>query len=315
MIKLPKPEHGSQDWLLNRWRDENGKTTFGASEAASLMSQSPYQTRAALYVAKSHPPKASADNPVFRRGNVLEPALLAEAGYLLGTEIMTPDFQYRRNRFTITMDGVDNADSPKLGVEAKTSTKYSISSSSDLPPEWLWQGWTQQYVLQCPIKFVVLDRNLAITVVDLPDNPKSLQMLEEVSEWFGSLVDQQELPDWDFDELNAEEVSQLYKYSPSEVELPPMALDLVYLLDTARANKKTAEIAEQEAKDALARMLQGAEIGTVDGVPVISWKEYQGRLSLDTKALQGDHPDLCAEYQKQGSSFRTMKSITKRKGG
>jgi predicted phage-related endonuclease len=315
MEKIPKPEHGSDQWLLNRWRDADGKTTFGASEAPALMGASPYQSRAGLYVAKSQPPKPSEDNPVFRRGHVLEPALLGEAGYLLGITVLTPEVQYRRGRFTISMDGVDNEDHPTIGIEAKTTTKYSISSSGDLPAEWLWQGWAQQLVLGCPIKFVVLDRNMSISMVDLPDNPAALAELQSQSEWFGNLIDAQELPEWDLDEFDSDDIAAIYKHSPASVELPSTAVDLVWVLEDARAQRRAAEKAEQAAKDALARLLQGHEIGTVDGQPIVSWKEYQGRQSLDTKALQADHPELCAQYQKQGASYRTMKALNPRKEG
>lgn len=316
MEKIPKPEHGSEQWLLNRWRDSEGRTTFGASETPALMGSSPYQSRAGLYVAKSQPPKPSEDNPVFRRGHVLEPALLGEASYLLGgIPIVTPEVQYRRGRFTISMDGVDNEDSPTIGVEAKTTTKYSISSSADLPAEWLWQGWTQQYVLGCPIKFIVLDRNLAITMVDLPDNPSAIEQLQTQAEWLGRLIDAQELPEWDLDDFDSEDISAMYKYTPTSIDLPATAVDLVWVLEDARSQRRAAEKAEQAAKDAIARLLQGHEIGTVDGQPIVSWKEYKGRMSLDTKALQLAHPELCAEYQKQGASFRTMKALNPRKAG
>ena len=37
MQRIPKPPHGSVEWLNVRHRDENGKVTIGASEAGALM--------------------------------------------------------------------------------------------------------------------------------------------------------------------------------------------------------------------------------------------------------------------------------------
>jgi predicted phage-related endonuclease len=313
MKTIPKPEHGSNEWLLNRWKDSEGNCTFGASEVPALMGASPYQSRAGLYLSKMEQPEPSEDNPVFRRGHVLEPALLGEAGYLLGINIITPEVQYRHERFTISMDGVDSEDAPTIGIEAKTTTKYSISKSSDLPPEWLWQGWTQQFVLGCPIQFVTLDRNMSISLVELPDNPQALEELATQAEWLGSLIDKQELPDWDLDDFSALDISKMYPTKPESIELPESVMDLLWVLEDARATKKSATNAEDVAKDAIARMLKGFQVGTVNGESVVSWKEYAGRMSLDTKNLKLAYPELCEQFMRMGAPFRTMK-VLKNKG-
>jgi predicted phage-related endonuclease len=311
---IPKPTHGSQEWLLNRWKDDNGKCTFGASEAPALMGVSPYTSRAQLFVSKmSEPEPSDQDNPVFRRGHILEPALLTEASRLLGVNIVTPHVQYRKGRFTVSKDGVDDETSPNVGVEAKTTTKYSISSADDLPAEWLYQGWAQQWVLGVPIYFVVLDRNMTISMVELPDNRSAIEAMLEQAELLGGLIDRKAQPEWDLDEFNAEDIALVFKQEPTSVELPAEAIHFVHVLEEARAAKKEAEKNESSAKDALARFLQGNEIGVVEGRPVISWKEYKGRESVDVKALQASYPELCAEFTKQGAPYRVMKSLIKNK--
>jgi predicted phage-related endonuclease len=46
MERIPKPKHGSKEWLLTRWRDDLGRCVFGASDIPALMNASPYKTRA-----------------------------------------------------------------------------------------------------------------------------------------------------------------------------------------------------------------------------------------------------------------------------
>jgi predicted phage-related endonuclease len=53
MERIPKPKHGSKEWLLTRWRDDQGKCVFGASDIPALMNASPYKTRAELFADKS----------------------------------------------------------------------------------------------------------------------------------------------------------------------------------------------------------------------------------------------------------------------
>ena len=162
MQVIPKQKHGSKEWLLARWKDEQGRCVFGASDVPALMGVSPYKSRAALFADKTNEPVEQPSNAVFDRGNDLEPALIARASKQLGTNIITPEVIYRDGRLSISLDGVDNEQSPTVVVEAKTTTRYSIYESSDLPAEWLWQGWAQQAVLEVPVWFVVLDRDLRI---------------------------------------------------------------------------------------------------------------------------------------------------------
>ena len=153
MQLIPKPKHGSKEWLLTRWRYEQGRCVFGASDIPTLMNASPYKTRAELFADKSNEPVEQADKAVFRRGNLLEPALLTAASEQLGKEFFTPDSVYRDGRLSISLDGVDNEQKPTIVIEAKTSTRYSIYDANDLPTEWLWQGWAQQSVLECHVWF------------------------------------------------------------------------------------------------------------------------------------------------------------------
>ena len=75
MKLIPKPKHGSKEWLLERWRDEQGRCLFGASDIPALMNASPYKTRGELFVNKLHEPQEQADSAIFRRGNLLEKPL------------------------------------------------------------------------------------------------------------------------------------------------------------------------------------------------------------------------------------------------
>ena len=312
MQVLPKQKHGSKEWLLARWKDEDGRCVFGASDVPVLMGSSPYKTRGELFADKVNEPVVSEETAAFRRGNLLERPLLEEASRILGTNIFTPDVIYRDGRLSISLDGVDNEQNPTIVVEAKTSTRYSIYKSEDLPEEWLWQGWAQQAVLQVPVWFVVLDRDQRISVVELPDNPAAIDALQIETAVFGGWVDGEPM-DEDINNFSAADIARIWKVTPTSVELPASAVDWANQLEEARALAKQAADLESKAKDALAQMMLGNEVGTVDGVQLVSWKQQAGKASLDTKQLRADHPELVSQYEKQGAPFRVMR-ITKGKG-
>ena len=306
MQVIPKAKHGSKEWLLARWKDEQGRCVFGASDIPVLMGASPYKTRGELFADKVNEPVVQEETAVFRRGNLLEKPLLEEASRILGANIFTPDVVYRDGRLSISLDGVDNANQPTVVVEAKTSTRYSVYTSNDLPDEWLWQGWAQQAVLQVPVWFVVLDRDQRISVVQLPDNPQAIDTIQLETSVFGGWVDGDPM-DEDISNFSAADIARIWKPTPTIVELPTSAVDWALQLDEARAMAKQAADLETKAKDALAQMMLGNEIGTVDGVQLVTWKQQAGRESLDTRQLRADHPDLVAQYEKQGAPFRVMR--------
>lgn len=306
MQVIPKAKHGSKEWLLSRWKDDDGRCVFGASDIPALMGASPYKTRGELFADKVNEPVVQEETAVFRRGNLLEKPLLEEASRMLGANIFTPDVIYRDGRLSISLDGVDNANQPSVVVEAKTSTRYSVYTSDDLPDEWLWQGWAQQAVLQVPVWFVVLDRDQRISVVELPNNPQAIDTIQLETSVFGGWVDGDPM-DEDINNFSAADIARIWKPTPTSIELPASAVDWAMQLEEARAMAKQAADLETKAKDALAQMMLGNEIGTVDGVQLVTWKQQAGRESLDTKQLRADHPELVAQYEKQGAPFRVMR--------
>jgi len=308
MQAIPKPKHGSKEWLLTRWRDDQGRCVFGASDIPALMNASPYKSRAELFADKLNEPIEQADKAVFRGGNLLEPALLQAASEQLGKQFFTPDSVYRDGRLSISLDGVDNEQAPTIVIEAKTSTRYSIYDSNDLPIEWLWQGWAQQSVLDCPVWFSVLDRDLRINVVELPKNEVAIDALRLETEVFGEWIDNNTPPMEEINNFSADDIARIIKPTPTMIELDATAAQLVIDLEKARAASKEASDAEARIKDALAQMMLNHEIGMFNGQKILSWQQQAGRTALDVVRLRADHPELVKQYGKQSNAYRVMRT-------
>ena len=309
---IPKPLHGSYEWLLTRWRDGKGRCVFGASDIPVLMGASPYKSRGELFADKLNEPQVQPDSAVFRRGNLLEPPLIDAASEFLGLTIFTPQTIYRDNRLSVSLDGVDNTIDPSIVVEAKTTTRYSINDSTDLPIEWLWQGWAQQSVMNCPVWFSVLDRDLKISVVCCPENKEAIDSLRLETEVFGDWIDQGIVPDDEINNFSADDIARIYQVVPTSIELDVSAIDWLIALDDARNQSKQAAELETKARNAIAQMLLGNEIGLVNGAKVVSWKQQAGKLSLDTASLRADQPVLVKQYEKQGNPYRVMRTHRKK---
>ena len=87
----------------------------------------------------------------------------------------------------------------------------------------------------------------------------------------------------------------------------------VEALDDARKMGADAERLEQDAKDALAQMMLDAEVGTVNGETVITWKQQKGRATTDVARMRQEHPELVASYEKQGTPFRVFRTTKGKK--
>lgn len=306
-----KPEHSSLDWKLQRWKDENGFCVLGASDAPALMNASPYKTRADLFIDKTTPPTEDATfNDAFYRGNILEPSLVQHAMNELKIDLVTPDVVYRNGRWSISMDAVDVERAPTIGVECKTTTRYRIETADDLPAEWRWQGYAQMAVLNVPIFFSVLDAGQRLRLVELERNQEAIDLLNEQAEEFADSVDRNV---WigHINSMTAEQIAMFAEPTEEPVELGEDALTWIATLEEARTMKRQGEFLEKEAKDHIARMLQGGTRGVVNGVPVVSWKEHKGKESLDVEALREAHPDLVAQFMRSGRSYRVMRLVTK----
>jgi hypothetical protein len=149
---------------------------------------------------------------------------------------------------------------------------------------------------------------MRLSVIETPDKPEAIDALMEEAEIFGTLVDSGEMPPT-LDDFSADQIATMFKAEPSRIELPSDALSLVEQLVLARGLRKSAEEEESQAKDALARLLSGNEIGSVGGMDVVSWKQQGGKSRLDTRALLEAHPELREQFTVTSAPFRVMRVL------
>lgn len=313
MQLVTKPANRNE-WLATRKRTPEGLVSFGGSDAPILMGASAFKTRGELFVEKAtmtvneEPPTAA-----MTTGNYAEPMLLQVASDMIGIPLVTPQTMYRDGQWLITADGVDNETDPKICVECKTTSRYSIRDASDIPTMYLWQMWAQSMVLDCPVFLSVLDRDLRLSVIECPPNKDAYAVLRLEAEVFGEWVLRgQPMPD-DIDNFSATAISTLFRAENRSVELGTDALMWIEALEDARKMGADAERLERDAKDHLARMLLDADTGTINGQTVITWKQQKGRATVDVARMREDHPDLVAAYEKEGSPFRVFRTTKGKK--
>ena len=302
MKTILKPEHGSLEWLQTRHKHD-GKTIVGASEVSAIMGVNPYKNIVDLAIEKLQPPQVRDKNEAMKRGIFLEQGLLDYASAEIGSLIVTPAEMYLNGRIISTLDGVTN-DSTRL-FEAKTTTGWV--QGDECLPEWFWQAQAQMFCTDAQIvTFIVLDRQLRITMFDVFRDEEAITDMVAKAEAFGTAIDEERLPE-DVP-LSANQVGQLHPTPDAgEIELGAAGLELLQRWQSAKEMVKHYQQEEDELKDALANILREHDAGTVDGHKVVTFKA-QSTTRFDQKALLDTQPELAKQFTKS-SSFRVLRIV------
>ena len=306
---IPKPTHGSQDWLNLRWANEKGEKRITASVAAAIHGEHKYTTPADLAVEllAATPPVPTEQNDAMRRGTILEGPLMGWAGEILNETITEPAelycFEDSGVRLMSTMDG--RSLSGKF-YELKT---YNKRWTGQLSRTWYWQGVQQAICTGSnEINWIIFDSDLQLQFHTQTVTSDEKQIHIEAARKFLGFIDMGMMPD--VADPTYDNAASLYPEGyGNTVVLGHEVYASLERLAQAREQKKQAEAVEELIKGELAMLLQDAEYGAIDGTQVVSWKNSK-RTSFDTKKFEAEHPALAEKFKKT-STFRTMRIIAK----
>lgn len=314
--QFKKPKYLSPEWHDVR-RTQNGGFVFGASECPALMGASPFDTLADLCVKKLNPPKVRDDNDATRRGHILEPSLIAHAAHTYGVDIVVPENMFRHGRIVATLDGAFMQDGECRTVfEAKTTTAYALTDG--IPDTYFWQGQAQLDATGADnVIFVVLDRTMRIGFWEMQPDWQAIAELREQAERIGKRLDNGEIPTATDMAFTHKQVEALFPKPVGSKELTGQMCDYVTLWSALQEQAKQLQHDADEVKDRLADFLRDAEVGTVGGIPVLSYKAQSRKGGVDYEAFFNKHPHLrkeAMENTKPDTHFRVLRKL-KSSGG
>ena len=309
LYTIPKPTHGSQDWLNLRWANEKGEKRITASVAAAIHGEHKYTTPADLAVEllAATPPVPKEQNDAMRRGTILEGPLMGWAGEILNETITEPAelycFEDSGVRLMSTMDG------RSLNGKFYELKTYNKRWTGQLSRTWYWQGVQQAICTGSnEIYWIIFDSDLQLQFHTQTVSSDEKQIHIEAARKFLGFIDMGMMPD--VADPTYDNASTLYPEGyGNTVVLGHEVYASLERLAQAREQKKQAEAVEELIKGELAMLLQDAEYGAIDGTQVVSWKNSK-RTSFDTKKFEAEHPALAEKFKKT-STFRTMRIIAK----
>lgn len=309
--QIPKPTHGSPEWLAVRWRDEEGRARISASVAAAVHNEHPYTSAGALALEllAEQPPQPKEMNDAMLRGNSLESGIREWAASIKGTPLFEPDNMYTYNDDGVRLIATLDAEDIEGRVhEIKTSRR---KWTGVLPRHWYWQGVQQAICANVSeITWVIMDSSLQIffhtQVVTSDEKGQHIQACRN----FLAQIDMGMVPDGAAFDYETVQNAHPEAEPGTKVELDEEHAELLRQYATLKSAVEEMTDAMDGTKAKICKFMGDAELATIDGQVVCRWKTST-RSSLDSKKLEADHPTLAARYKKQ-SQYRTF-TVTKEK--
>lgn len=291
------------------WEQER-RSSVGASEVAAVLGLSPYSTALDVYKHK-HGVDREFDPLLSFIGHESEAIIAKWVERYSGLDVrMDPAFMARSAEWPFLHASFDRVSSgPFTTWQFKTAHHYTGHKWDEgIPTDIRVQVQAEMAVAGTQRAAVVVwigGREFRLFWEPRDDRFIREHMIPALTEfWDGVQAGSAPMPS-----TLAENAEQFPTISGKEIEASDAALEAI-----ERRAVLLSDIQEQKAEaDALqlvvANYMGDADSLTHEGRKVLTYKTQAGRASFDGKKFREEHPDLAAEYTKQGAPFRVMRTV------
>jgi putative phage-type endonuclease len=296
-----------QAWLQAR------KHSIGGSEAGIIAGLNPWKSPYELWLEKTGQaePPALEDNERIYWGNVLEDTVAKEFTKRTGKKVQRRGLM-QSNAYPFITASVDRlVTGEPAGLECKTTSAYNVKQWADgqTPPSYYCQCQHYMLVTGAPYWYIaVLIGGQQYEYRKIERDNEDIAALLEMEQDFWQHVTDRTPPAIDGTDSCTNAIREKFKGGNAEpVTLPSTAAALIESYDALKQAEKDAKAQRQKVENELCTMLGDNESGYI-GERLISWKSHAGRITLDTKQLKSDLPDIYEKYAKEGKPYRTFKA-------
>ena len=313
---LPEFEVDTPEW------HEARRSSLGASEVAAVLGLSPWQTPLSVYMAKMGIRNEIPENLAYF-GRALEPVI---AGWISDTHpevgLMSDGFSARADEWpwlTVSPDRI--AFVPPSGGLGVAYVPVELKTSSAFGRDKWSEGVPLFYQAQVQAQIAVLDAPYGWLAVLHGGNEPELYRIERDDDFIENHLIPKTKAFWEDHVLaqvppeptTTEEAIALWPGTEGvTVEGGPELLDLwdTYGLMQAESVDLTERL--DAVKLELQRAMQDAVAVTYQGQELFTWKPRKGSTRFDAAALKTEHPDIHAQYVKQGDPTRVFRRIPRK---
>lgn len=300
--RIAKPEHGGQEWLNIRFRDEHGNKRVSASAVAAIYGLHPF-VRKDQYAAElmgDIPPSPIPPNPAMERGNRLEPFVLEWAADKLGIPFITPEEMFACDspngaRMVATLDGFWEDGDKRIILEIKTTTR---KWEGVLPDYWRIQGIQQAICADTDkVIWAVFDPSMILHFHEQHVTPaEQAEHISAVETWLNA-IELGMTPSgvkWSYETV----ITRHKRAVENTVKLDTDARELFNQLRHVRNELASYKELEDKLKAQICELMGENDAASINGVTVATWKP-QVRETFDVKAFKEANPELANQFTKQ----------------
>ena len=307
MIMTAAEIENREAWLKVR------NDSIGGSEAAAIVGMNPWKSEYTLWLEKTGQSQQEdiSENECVHFGTILEQVVADEFCRREGKKVRKCGL-FRSNRYPFMTASFDRLlVGEDAGLECKTSNAFKREEwdEGEIPPNYYVQCQHYMLVSGLPrwyIACLIGGNHFVSWVVERNDD--DIAALEQAEIAFWDKVQRHIMPEVDGSESSTDSLKKMYKGGQAEpVMLPQESMDLLKRLDELKALKADIDSQTKDIQNKLCAMLGDNEIGIIgegDNERKVSWKTVNGRVTIDSKKLKKDLPNVFKKYSKKSADSR-----------
>ena len=291
---------------------------IGGSDASIIAGMNRWKSPFQLWQEKTGQvePEELDDNEYIYWGRVLEQAVADRFSELTGKQVHKQGMLQNKD-YPWMLANVDRMIvGENAGLECKTTNSFAGK-------QWDGDNLPDAYYLQCQhymmatgmekwyIACLIGGNHFVWKPVER--NEEDIQALFNLEKEFWEInVQKGVMPDVDGTDSCTQALRERFPGgNVEEIELPSEAEQILKDLDMYQESEKQSKEKIAELKNRLALMLGDHEAGFC-GDRLITWKTQKGRVTVDSKALKKEIPEIFDRYSKVGKSTRNIKISQKK---
>ncbi|WP_026765588.1 YqaJ viral recombinase family protein [Selenomonas ruminantium] len=307
MIMTAAEIENREAWLKVR------NDSIGGSEAAAIVGVNPWKSEYTLWLEKTGQSQQEdiSENECVHFGTILEQVVADEFCRREGKKVRKCGL-FRSNKYPFMTASFDRLlVGEDAGLECKTSNAFMRGpwDEGDIPPNYYVQCQHYMLVSGFPrwyIACLIGGNHFVSWVVERNDD--DIAALEQMEFAFWDKVQHHIMPEVDGSESSTDSLKKMYKGGNNEpIVLPQESMDLLKRLDELKALKSDIDFQTKDIQNKLCAMLGDNEIGIIgegDNERKVTWKTVNGRVTIDSKKLKKDLPDVFEKYSKKSADSR-----------
>lgn len=307
LIMTIKDMQDHDKWLKTR------NLGIGGSDAGAIMGMNPWKGPYELWLEKTGqviPEDISGKESVYW-GTVLEETVAEEFARRAEKRVRRAGMM-QNNENPWMLANVDRlVIGEKAGLECKTTNAFSVKEweADSLPDSYYWQCQHYMLVTGLPVWYIaVLIGGNHFDFKAIPKNDDDVKALYDAeNEFWNKNVKERIMPEIDGSKSTKQAIDYMHPESKDEskIDLTSDADEYIQMIAGYKSQEKEMKSKITEYENKLKLMIGDNETGFTNSHR-ITWKSQSGRITLDSKKIKEELPDVYEKYKKVGKPIREL---------